>query len=45
MIPGQGIADSIEDQAKEVGSALKGAADLVGREESKWIKKEKNPGH
>ena len=42
IIPGQGIADSIEDQAKGVGSALKGAADLVGREENKWIRKEKN---
>jgi uncharacterized protein involved in outer membrane biogenesis len=39
IIPGQGIADSIVDQAKEVGSTLKGAADLIGREESKWIKK------
>jgi uncharacterized protein YhdP len=39
IIPGQGIADSIQDQAKGVGSVFKGAADLLGREESKWIKK------
>ena len=36
---GQGIADSIEDQTKGVGSVFKGAADIVGREENKWIRK------
>jgi uncharacterized protein YhdP len=45
IIPGQGIADSMEDQVKEVGSALKGAAGLVVREENKWIKKEKKSEH
>ena len=39
IIPGQGVADAIENQAKGVGSALEGAADLVGREENKWINK------
>jgi uncharacterized protein YhdP len=39
IIPGQGIADSIEDQAKGVGSIFKGVADVFGREENKWIKK------
>jgi uncharacterized protein YhdP len=45
IMPGQGIADSIQDQAKGVGSTLKGAADLLGVEENKWIKKEKKPEH
>ena len=39
IIPGQGIADSIQDQARGVGSTIKGAADLLGREENKWIRK------
>ena len=39
IIPGRGVADAIENQAKGVGSALEGAADLVGREENKWINK------
>ena len=39
IIPGQGIADSIQDQAKGVGWIFKGVADVFGREENKWIKK------
>jgi uncharacterized protein YhdP len=39
IIPGQGIADSIQDQARGVGSRLGGVADLFAREESKWIRK------
>jgi hypothetical protein len=39
IAPGQGIADSIQDQAKGVGSIFKGVADVFGREENKWIKK------
>jgi hypothetical protein len=39
IIPGQGIADSIQDQAKGVGSVFKGAADLLGKEENRWIGK------
>jgi hypothetical protein len=35
IIPGQGLADSIQNQAKGVSSALKGAVDLLGREGSK----------
>ena len=35
IIPGQGIAESIENEAKGVGSALKGAADLLDRKENK----------
>ena len=39
IIPGQGTVDSIQDQAKGVGSTLKGATDLLGGEENKWIRK------
>jgi hypothetical protein len=39
VIPGKGVADPIQDQAKGVGSVIKGAADLLGREETKWIRK------
>jgi uncharacterized protein involved in outer membrane biogenesis len=39
IIPGQGIAESIENEAKGVGSALKGAADLFGRDKDKGNKK------
>lgn len=39
IIPGRGVADAIEDQAKGVGSAFKGVTDFFGKEENKWIKK------
>ena len=39
VIPGQGVAHAIGDQAKELGSVFKGADDIAGREENKWIKK------
>jgi len=45
IIPGQGVADAVEDQAKGVGSGVKGAADLLGREENKWIRKEQERRH
>jgi uncharacterized protein YhdP len=45
IIPGQGVADAVEDQAKGVGSVVKGAADLLGREENKWIRKEQERRH
>jgi len=45
IIPGQGVADAVEDQAKGVGSVFKGAADLFGREENKWIRKEQERRH
>jgi len=45
IIPGQGVADAVEDQAKWVGSVFKGAADLLGREENKWIRKEQERKH
>jgi uncharacterized protein involved in outer membrane biogenesis len=35
IIPGQGIADSIQDQARGVGSMFRGAADLFRRDENK----------
>jgi len=39
IIPGRGIADAVEGQAKGVGSTLKGVADFLGKEEDKGIKK------
>jgi len=39
IIPGQGVAYAVEDQAKGVGSVFKGVTDLFGREENKWIRK------
>jgi uncharacterized protein YhdP len=39
VIPGQGVVGAVEDQAKGVGSTLKGVTDFFGREESKWIRK------
>ena len=39
IIPGQGIAESIENEAKGVGSALEGAADLFGRDKHKELRK------
>jgi len=45
IIPGQGVADAVEDQAKWVGSVFKSAADLLGREENKWIRKEQERKH
>jgi hypothetical protein len=39
VISGKGVADPIQDQAKGVGSVIKGGADLLGREETKWIRK------
>jgi hypothetical protein len=39
IIPGQGIAGAVEDQAKGVGSVFKGVGDLLGKEENKWIRK------
>ncbi|RPJ22832.1 MAG: AsmA family protein, partial [Desulfobacteraceae bacterium] len=45
IIPGQGVAGAFEDQAKGVGSVFKGAADLLGREENKWIRKGGESSH
>jgi uncharacterized protein YhdP len=39
IIPGQGIADSIQDQAKGAESTLKGITGHPEREENKWIRK------
>jgi hypothetical protein len=39
IIPGQGAANAIGDQARGVGSIFRGVADVFGREENKWIKK------
>jgi hypothetical protein len=35
IIPIQGIADSIQNQARGVGSIFRGVTDLFGREEKK----------
>jgi hypothetical protein len=35
IIPGQGIASSIQDQARGVGSMFRGAAGLFRRDENK----------
>jgi len=45
IIPGQGVAGAFEDQAKGVGSVFKGAADLLGRKENKWIRKGGESSH
>jgi hypothetical protein len=39
IIPGRGVAGAVEDQAKGVGSALRGVTGFFGREENKWIEK------
>jgi uncharacterized protein YhdP len=39
IIPGQGIVNSIQNQAKGIGSAFRGFTDLFGRDEDKWLKK------
>jgi hypothetical protein len=45
IIPGQGVAIAVEDQAEGVGSALKGMSDFFGREENKWIRKQQDTEH
>jgi AsmA protein len=39
IIPGQGFANSIQNQAKGVGSVFRGFTDLFGKDEDKWLKK------
>jgi hypothetical protein len=39
IIPGQGIADSIQNQAKGMGSIFRGFSDFFGRDEEKSLKK------
>jgi hypothetical protein len=39
IIPGQGIATSIQSQAQGVGSKLRGFYDFFGKDEDKWLRK------
>lgn len=43
IIPGQGVADAIGNQARGVGSMFRGAADLFRRDENRQLDKESAP--